>query len=400
MLWKIWKDDPGVRSMIVAGKGKDPATLALQWSGRKDIPVPWILQQIAGRNIASKKIPSWAENDAVIFPPKITLEQCSSQLTANYKAGSFKPYKRVADLTGGLGVDAWAFAQHAEQVLYVEPVEERFELAQHNHKALGASNISWLHTSAEDALEKIKAFKPDLIYMDPSRRDDDQKRVFRLGDLSPDPLFLKKKLLAPGVRILLKAAPMLDPVQALRELNHVSEVHVVSMKNECRELLFLLNHDAVNNADFICTELNDNIKTTFRFNPADERSLPVTTGEISNYLYDPFACVSKAGAFKSVADRFQLNALHANTHVYSSGELINDFPGRKFKVDEVMTYDPAALKKQLKNIKAHLVFRNFTDDADTVTKKLNVTSGGNKYIFFVTQKDNKPVVVSTTLIHS
>lgn len=385
--WHNWLTDPAIQILLSENASKDPAALALQWSGRKDLPVQWMLQQIEGRQKAKFKIPSWFHNKDVVYPDRTALEQCSSEITAGYKK-KFSKGKRVADLTGGLGVDSKSFAENAAAVMYFEPDPLRFEIAKHNFKVFNLSNITCVNDIAENAGEHLKKFKPDIIYIDPSRRDKG-KRVFRFEDLQPDIIPLIPQWLDICENILLKAAPMFDIKQGIRQLEKVQEVHVISTKNECRELLFYIGRQKQMDPAVHCIEFNNERDWKYAFHYGKEESLPVKLSPVSAYISDPFASVTKAGAFKSLTEDFDVALLHVNTHLYTSAQRPKGFPGRKFKVVEIFPYDAGLIRESLKDKKAHLVFRNFPVKPEEVEKKLKFTSGGNSYLFFVTDHSDK-----------
>ena len=398
MNWIELIKNPEISRILAENEGADTAKLALKWAGKKDLPVNFLLTQITGRKIAAKKLPDWHQVKSVIYPDKTALEQCSSTLAALNKQ-KFIPKGRIADLTGGLGVDSMAFAKVSNSVVYVEPNEERLIFATHNFHELGINNVDFQRNTAEEFLNKLDVNEFDLIYLDPSRRDDNNRRAFRLSNLQPNVLQLKEQILKASPKLLLKVGPMLDISEAIRELRKVTTVNIVSIKDECKELLFYIDEHATENPEIICSELTEKENIEFKFDFLEEKSIEPTTGLISNYLYDPQASIIKGGAYKSVAKKFELIKLNPNTHLYSSEELINIFPGRCYKVLRQLNYDSKLLKSEFKNKPYHLVFRNFPEDAEKVISKLNIKSGGDKYLFFYTDFNQKPTVVETQRIY-
>jgi precorrin-6B methylase 2 len=374
--------DSGIRSLIRAHEADNVAQLALKWSGRTDIPVNWVLTQIGCRQIARSKLPSWFALEDIVYPDKTALEQCSSETAAVYKQ-PFSREIRVADLTGGLGVDTWSFAQNASAVLYCEPDTSRFETAKNNFGVFGLRNVEFVNQKAEDVLEDLKTFRPDLIYLDPSRRKNGI-RFFRINDLQPDIGLLLPELLKISDRILMKAAPMLDIKLAIRELQHVQEVHVLSVRNECRELLFYMSDQKHDDPLIRCVEFQGGRDWDFEFRFSEEEQLTLKTGALSNYLLDPFACVTKAGGYKSLTKEYDVKMVHANTHLYTALEKPKGFPGRCFKIETVLPYDAGLIRETITGHQGHLVFRNFPVKPEVVEKKLRFTSGGEIYLFFLT----------------
>lgn len=386
-------NDTALRQLILDHASDNVAQLALKWSGRTDIPVQWLLQQISGRQTAKSKLPSWYANENIIYPDKTALEQCSSEAAALYKQ-KFSRDLRIADLTGGLGADSWAFAQNAQSVLYCEPDLERLEYARHNLKALGINNVEFVNKKAEDVSEELKAFKPDLIYIDPSRRNNG-KRFFRIADLQPDVSLLLPSLLGISDRILMKAAPMLDIKLAIRSLKHVQDVHVISIRNECRELLFYLSTQQHEDPLIHCIEIHAGRDWHYEFRYSEEENTPMQTGPLRRILLDPFACITKAGAYKTLAKEYKTELVHPNTHLFTAADKPKGFPGRSFEVREVLPYDAGLIRESVPSHKAHLLFRNFPVQPAEVEKKLRFSSGGEFYLFFLTDhNDHKRVAVT------
>ncbi len=378
-------------NLIRVNENEDVAKLALQWHKHSFLPVQWMLQQITGRQIAKQKLPDWYANENIVYPDRTALEQCSSTITALYKR-KFAEGKRVADLTGGLGVDAWALAGVAEKLLYCEPDPLRFEIAQHNFAVLGLSNVEFLNTTAEESIPALTQFNPGLIYLDPSRRDTG-KRFFKLEDLQPDITSLLPQLLTICDRILMKAAPMLDLKLGIRQLEKAQEVHIVSMRNECRELLFYIGQQTVSDPLIQCIEFHHSREWKYDFRFSEEENAAIQTGPIASYILDPYASITKAGCFKMLTKDFDTTLLHANTHVYTAADKPKGFPARCFKVLEVFPYDIGLIRESIPDKKAHLIFRNFPVKPEEVEKKLKLRSGGNCYLFFVTDHSEKMRVI-------
>jgi precorrin-6B methylase 2 len=396
MNWHHWIKDAEIMNLIRTNENEDVAKLALQWHKHSYLPVQWMLQQITGRQIARQKLPEWYANENIVYPDRTALEQCSSTITAVYKR-KFAEGERVADLTGGLGVDAWALAGVAEKLLYCEPDPLRFEIAQHNFAMLGLSNVEFLNSTAEKSLPKLLGFNPHLIYLDPSRRDNG-KRFFKLEDLQPDILTLLPELLQISNNVVMKAAPMLDIKLGIRQLEKVQEVHVVSMRNECRELLFYLSRQSVYDPSIHCVEFHQSRDWKYDFRFSEEENAAIKTGPIASYILDPYASITKAGCFKMLTKDYDVHLLNANTHLYTADTKPKGFPGRCFSVVEVFPYDIGLIRESIADKKAHLLFRNFPVKPEEVEKKLKFSSGGNCYLFFVTDHTGKMRVISTQLI--
>jgi hypothetical protein len=369
---------PEHQTWLMEHESDDPSSLALRFGGRKDRPYTILLQQLAARQKARFKLPGWYEKKNILYPPPPAMEQCSSEICAAYKARHFGA-ARVADIAGGMGVDAAAFATKASALLFAEPDPLRLAFAGHNFSALGLTGITLMNCRAEDMAEHLANFRPDLIYLDPSRRDAAQKRKTLLRDLSPDISALQQELLRVAPRVLVKLGPMLDITAALKELPHTTQVHVLSVQNECRELLFLLEKTEAP-VKITCAELNTDGEFTFSYCPDEEKNAEGESTEAKNYLYDPFASISKAGPFRLLQQRFACTKLHPNTHVYTSNELMEGFPGRIFKLLHLLPYDKEQILSHTGG-NATLVLRNFPVKSEELEKKLKLKASARTWLF-------------------
>ena len=351
------------------------------------VDVPYAVLQIEALQKLRIKAPAWF-NTHLRFPASLSVEQASSERTAGFKAGLFSG-QRMADLSGGLGIDTWAFSNRFERVDYVEAQLAYRAAAVHNFSVLGRHNIVVHQSDAETFLRNTtEAF--DLLYLDPSRRDAQARRVFRLEDCSPDVIALHDLLFDHTNTVLLKAAPMLDIREALRQLQTVRSVWVVSVLGEVREVLYQLGPlpcptDIVP-VEAVCLGANS---LHFRFTAEEERMAAVGFSQPGDWLYDPDAALLKAGALKSVAQRFGLHKLHANTHVYTSSQPIEGFPGRRFRLEQVVRYDKKAVETAVPERRAHVAVRQFPDRAEDVRKRLGLKDGGDVYLFGVTLVDEQ-----------
>ncbi|MCB0736185.1 MAG: class I SAM-dependent methyltransferase [Bacteroidetes bacterium] len=328
-----------------------------------------LANQLFGRQQMGKKLPTWVGNSQVLFPPKINLEQTSSEQTAKHKFNPFSGELAV-DLTAGFGVDSYYLSKRFKRVFACEKNAELSILAQHNAKQMGAENLSFLN---EDGIEWLKTFNEpiDLIYLDPSRRTSKGK-VVRLEDYEPNLLECHDLLFSKAEKVLVKASPLLDLKLAIDQLKQVAEIRVVSVRNECKELLFLLTKNAAKSPQIIAQNLESD-EPDFTFNFEQETAVAPSFSEAQEYLYLPNSSILKAGAFNVVAQEFGLKKLHANTHLYTSNSQLGSFPGRIFKVVEA------------KFSKAKVVVRNYKNDEKTIRKKLKLAQGnGNEYLLAFT----------------
>ena len=348
------------------------------------------LSQINGLQKAKKKLPEFHQNSNIIYPATISIEQCSSEQTAVFKSNLIKG-KSMIDLTGGFGIDSYYFSKQFNTLTYIEPNVELFEIVKQNFNTLKATNIICENTTTEDFL-KTNNQQFDVAYIDPSRRNEIQK-VFMLADCIPNIVDLKKGILKFTNQILIKTSPILDIKQSIKELGNVSKIWVISLNNECKEVLYLVDQTKTKSPTLHAINIGQSTQQ-FSFDYETEEICATKFSEPLNYLYEPNASILKAGAFKSIAKKYNLKKLATNTHLYTSEKLLTDFPGRSFKINNIIPYQVKAFKK-LGIKKANITCRNFTNKVEQVKKKLNLTDGGNDYIFATNNLDNKPILITT-----
>lgn len=347
--------------------------------------------QVLARQKARDKLPTWYSNGDVLFPPALSVEQASSERTAHYKA-SLVGGQRLFDLTGGMGVDAWAFAQRVEQVTYVEHQPDLAELATHNLSALGVTNVA---VRAGDGLAVVnqRTQPADWIYLDPHRRDGQGGKVVRLDDCEPDVsrADVLASLLAKTIHILLKTSPLIDIDATVRQLTGATDstvvaVHVVAVQGEVKEVLFVLKKFTDPVAAIVIHAVNLLTDKTVRlsFSRDEERAADVPFGGPQRYLYEPNAAVLKAGAFRLVASRFGLTKLAPNSHLYTSSACRADFPGRVFICETSIKPDRKTVQAAVPTMKANLTVRNFPQSVAELRKKLGLQEGGDAYLFATT----------------
>ena len=385
--------------------------LALQRSKYKhlsDEEWRWFLQQVEGRERTADKLPTFAAIDDWWYPVRLSCEQCSSELTAKYKAEIILPQieqigqiSNFVDLTGGYGVDTYFLSEHFDHTDYVEQNAELCRIAEHNKglwvTGYGLRDIRIHNNSAEEFLETAGQY--DLIFLDPARRDSHGGKVFRLEDCTPNVVELLPTLLSHGKQILLKLSPMLDLTQAVKELSAISlqwSVYVVAVKNEVKELLLLSQQPIANSQQPTITAIDLAApKQAFVFT-REEESNSVSgltaqavcqcnglSGAAGLYLYEPNAAILKSGAYKLVAQRFGLTKLDVNTHLYVSDTLVPNFPGRVWKIAN--SQEPKA-KSQ-----ANVLVRNYPLTAEQLKKKLHLRDGGERFIIGC-RVNGKPVL--------
>jgi hypothetical protein len=379
------------RQFIRENLNADVPTLAL-----KKAPVgtdfSLALRQIEARQLLRKKVLSWSENEDLLFPAHLSIEQCSSEASAQYKAGLLQGHS-FADLTGGLGVDTYFIAQHFQQADYVEQQAELCDLALHNFAVLKANVKVWNET-AEEYLTHCEP--KDCFFLDPARRDAYGRKTVSISDCTPDVAAMQDRLLEKALVVVIKLSPMLDISKALEELRYVKEVHVVAVSNECKELDVVLERGYEGEPQFVCV----NLLTTqpeLCFTQAEEHNCPSRLAEgVMNYLYEPNPAVMKAGCFKLLTERFDVYKLHKNSNLYTSEQLIPDFPGRIFEVETSAPYNKKVKQTLLSDVeKASIAVRNFPLSVAELRKSLKIGDGDETYLFATTLKGEEKVIIRT-----
>ena len=350
------------------------------------------LRQIEARQLLRKKVPSWSENEDLLFPAHLSIEQCSSEASAQYKAKLLQGHS-FADLTGGLGIDTYYISQHFQQTDYVEQQAELCDLARHNFGVLQADIKVWNET-AEDYLNHCAP--KDCIFLDPARRDAYGRKTVSISDCTPDVAVLQELLLQKAERVMVKLSPMLDISKALEELQHVKEVHVVAVANECKELDFIMERDYQGEVQFVCVNLLTD-QPELRFTLEEERNCQSHLAEdVLNYLYEPNPAVMKAGCFKLLTERFDVYKLHKNSNLYTSEQLISSFPGRIFEVESWAAYNKKVKQTLLPDVEqASIAVRNFPLSVAELRKTLKIGDGDAIYLFATTLKGEKKILIRT-----
>lgn len=339
-----------------------------------------IAQQLVGKQIAKNKLPTWFENNDVLYPVRLSMEQCSSEITAKYKSTIINSGRGI-DLTGGFGVDTIFLSKQSESIIYCERNEYLASLFNHNFNALNQHNCDIYVGNGVEYLKSLK--KIDWIFVDPSRRKE-SRRVYRLEDCEPNVIELIGLFFDKAEYVLIKTAPLLDIQQTLRDLESVKEVHVIAVNNDCKEVLYLLEKDFTDEIQIFCVNFKNDQKEKFRFTLSEEKETRSIYSEPLEYIYEANAAIMKAGAFRSIAYKYGLYKLHKNSHLYTSRKLISEFPGRSFKIIEILNPDKKSLTKLPK--KANLSCRNYPQKVDLFKKKLKLVDGGKDYIFATTLK--------------
>ena len=375
----------------------DVRSLALQAKKYPKVDMAMAVVQIAGRQIAEAKVPTWYRTEGLLYPKHLSMEQCSSEATAIYKAGLVEG-ETFADLTGGFGIDCSFLSRKFKKADYVERQAELCELAKYNFPLLGLN----IDVHNEDGVEYLKRMQPvDCLFLDPARRDGHGGKTVAISDCEPDVSALEELLVEKARKVMVKLSPMLDLSLALKDLKHVCEVHIVSTDNECKELLLILQKETASTEVSIhCINslgaLNGyRIYQEYAFTQEQERTSDCPlTHEVEAYLYEPNASIMKAGAYRSLTQAYPVKKLHPSSHLYVSPHFIEDFPGRKFQVEAVSGFGKKELKTFLQGMeKANLTIRNFPSSVAELRKRLKLKEGGDDYLFATTLADESKVII-------
>lgn len=384
---------PETLRFIEENSRADVRSLALQAKKYPQVDMAMAVVQIAGRQIAEAKVPTWYRTEGLLYPKHLSMEQCSSEATALYKS-SLVEGETFADLTGGFGIDCSFLSRKFKKADYVERQAELCELAKHNFPLLRLP-IDVHHADGVAYLEQMSPV--DVLFLDPARRDGHGGKTVAISDCEPDVSALEDLLVKKARRVMVKLSPMLDLSLALKDLKHVSEVHIVSVNNECKELLLILQQTPVSSEVLIhCEHLaNPSEHQHFAFTQEQERTSDCPLApEAGAYLYEPNASILKAGAYRSLTQAYDVKKLHASSHLYTSTHFIEDFPGRRFRVESVSGFGKKELKEFLQGLeKANLTIRNFPSSVADLRKRLKLKEGGEDYLFATTLADESKVLI-------
>ncbi|MFN0047501.1 MAG: THUMP-like domain-containing protein [Cytophagales bacterium] len=364
-----------IRNIIIQNRHQTPQEVALKLNG-KGYNLQLIVQQIEGWQKAKEKLPTWHKNDEILFPIRLSVEQCSSEITAAYKAQIIKGGNLV-DITGGFGVDSYYLSKNSENTTYVEQNNALFDIVKYNFEIFQLSNIKCLNRNGLDFVFE-NSIRYDAIFIDPARRDNDGKKVFQLADCEPNIIENIDLLFTKSDKILVKTAPLLDIDKTIKDLKFVKEVHIVSVDNECKEVLYLLENEWVEEEKIITVNISKNQNQHFSFLFSDERKIEPTYSQPLKYLYEPNASILKSGAFKSIAQYYNLKKVAQHTHFYTSTDLLETFPGRKFEI--LFEGNEKEILKKLNGNMANVIVRNYPLSAEALRKKMRIKDGGDLYV--------------------
>jgi hypothetical protein len=382
--------NPEIQSFINKNIDENVGKLALQKNPFPEIEWISILNQIEAKTKSKTKLPNWFITKNIIYPSKISIEQTSSEKTADYKAGIVSGDSLI-DLTGGFGVDDYYFAKKMKKVAHCEINPELSNIVKHNFEQLNLTNISCYAGDSLEILAEIKT-KWDWIYIDPSRRNDAKGKVFMLQDCLPNVPENIDLFFEYSDSILIKTAPLLDISAGLSELKNVNAIHIVAIENEVKELLWELHKDYSGKINIKTVNILKDKLDVFEF--ILDENLEISKYSLpQKYLYEPNSAIMKSGGFDEVGSYYNLNKLHKHSHLYTTSTLI-PFPGRIFEIEKSIPYHKIEMKNYLEGTKSNVTVRNFPETVESIRKKWKIKDGGNQYCFFTTdENDNKIVLI-------
>ncbi len=378
---------PEVQQFINTHLKTDITKLVLKGSPFPNISIVELVEQIEAKKKSEKKLPHWFQHPNVYYPNKLNIEQTSSEQTALYKTNLIEG-NTIIDITGGYGVDCWAFAKNFAEVIHCELNNHLSDIVKHNVQQFNTSNIiNYSGDGISLIINNTKTY--DWIYVDPSRRDELKGKVFLLKDCLPNiPLHLDQ-LLEKSNHILIKNSPLIDISSCIKELKYVKEIYVVALKSEVKEVLVHIEKDYSENITIQAINLTDKIQE-FKF--TYQQNYEYQTSEPLDFLFEPNAAILKSGGFYALAQQLNLSKIHQHSHLYTHKNLV-DFPGRCFKILESIPYNKKQILKRIPTKKANITTRNFKESVANIRKKTGLKEGGNLYLFFTTNKYEEQIVL-------
>lgn len=380
----------------------DVRTLALG-SHPDGVDMQYALTQISGWQTARLKVPLWAATEGIVYPRHLSLEQCTSQYIAQYKASFIESLIgkdfRMADITGGMGVDCFFISHSASHTCYNEMSAELCDCARANFKALGRPEIEISCCTAEDFISRLKHDSLDLIYLDPARRGDAGRKLVSISDCQPDAVALQDDLLSIAPNVMVKLSPMLDISRALSELKHVSHVLIIGLEGECKEITLLLQRGFNSEPTLTAVDIKpdgtpegavSSVKST-------DAALPLPIADLAclqpgTYISEPSAPYMKCALFRTIAAQTGTALLHPDTHLFWGKEKPESFPGRTFQIEGIIPFDKRSLSALTKT-QANLSVRNFPESAPQLQRRLKLRDGGSRYLIATTLSNNKRILL-------
>lgn len=403
--------DQQTKEYILNNRKSDVRKLAL---GKRPqgVDIQYALTQISGWQAACQKVPLWAENPDIEYPVHLSLEQCTSQYIAEYKANMVNNLLpngfEMVDLTGGMGVDCFFISANAGKVIYNDMNPALCEIARNNFAAFDRSNVLIFNQSAESLLQEIlqnansdpdSGKQLDLIYLDPARRGDAGKKLVSISDCQPDVVDMQDSLLSAAKYVMVKLSPMLDISKALSELRNVCQITVISLAGECKELVVLMSRQTTPQVTIEAVNIGKNgvAGSILRGTKESDALLPLTIAEPEEIrpgmvLYEPFAAHMKSGLYRTLSVQTGTKQVHAQTHLFISSEPIPDFPGRSFVIKNVIPFNGKSASVLTKS-KANVACRNFPMTPEELKKRFKITDGGDRYLFATTVSPSTKVIL-------
>lgn len=373
---------PNVQQFISDNLNTDISKLIFKGSPFDTVSIQELANQIVSKKKCEKKLPTWFKTENIYYPAKVNIEQTSSELTAAYKS-SIISGDSVIDITGGFGVDTYSFSQKLKKVTHCEIDANLSTIVHNNYQQFKIDGIQLISGDGIDYLKNTSE-EYDWIYIDPSRRDITNNKVFLLKDCLPDVPDNLELLFSKSNNILIKNSPILDISKTIEELNFVKEIHIIAIANEVKELLFILEKNYKDNIQI--KTINYQKNSIQRFDFQHLKNTLSNYSEPKKYIYEPNAAILKSGGFHEISSQFNLEKLHPHSHLYTSNNLI-EFPGRTFLVENNCQYNKKEIKKYVKENKANITTRNFPETVAQIRKKTKIKDGGSKYLFFTTLKN-------------
>jgi hypothetical protein len=364
--------------------------LILSKNKYKNIKIDFCIEQINSRQKIKNKLPNWYDNFELIMPPSLNLEQSSSEKTAELKSSLFNGNLAV-DLTGGFGIDSFYLAKSFNSVIHVEPNIILHEIAKYNFDKLKIKNVIFVNSTAENFIQKFKG-NIDLIFIDPSRRNDN-KKTFKLEESIPNPINIIPEIIDKSKQILLKISPLFDIKKLVDSFDYIERISVISVKNECKETLITLNiNSKTSQAIYSAIDYSKEKWNLLEYEINSNNNNFIKYGLPLKYIYEPNSSMQKLQCFDAIYEKYKLIKLHSNSHLFTSEELI-EFQGRTFEVIGIEKLNEKAIKEYLPENKANITIRNFNLTTDEIKKKLKIKDGGEMYLFATTDVNNKYIIL-------
>ena len=380
----------------------DVRTLALS-AHPAGVDMQYALTQISGWQAARLKVPLWAATEGIVYPRHLSLEQCTSQYIAQYKASFIENRLgsgfKMADITGGMGVDCFFISRSAARTCYNEMSAELCSNTETNFKSLNRSDIEITCSTAEDYISKQQSDSLDLIYLDPARRGDAGRKLISISDCQPDAVALQDDLLRIAPNVMVKLSPMLDVSRALTELKHVSHVFIIGLEGECKEITLLLQRGFDTETTITAVDIKSDGTPESAVSSAKsvDAALPMPIADAAllqpgTYISEPSAPYMKSSLFRTIAAQTGTALLHPDTHLFWSKEKPESFPGRTFQIQGIIPFDKRSLSALVKT-QANLSVRNFPESAPALQRRLKLRDGGSRYLIATTLSDSKRVLL-------